>query len=353
MTAGSFFAGLTRFSRPPAASVWLIGTAEAIDAAYAAVDGALRRHPGETLAILVEGPGLLAVRRRLPHEIVVNCPAGRRLERSIEAASPRLLIRLGEGALASVVGPVLAVPKPDSLDEADVLAALSRLPEKPDRSTRRSPWTEPLVRLAAGRPISALDDLKHRLGTPAAILCLGNGPSSEDPAITAFGEASLFRVNWIWRERGHFTRPDLVFTADPDLPDRDHRPILAFPRRRDGLPIAARHILHGRGPRAGYLFCDELEPTAAEIGADPIPTNGALMIAIAAALKPKRLGIAGIDLYRHPAGRYPGDGQAIDGYARQHRIELDLDLIRRSLASFEGEVVIFGTALQEALAEPP
>lgn len=342
-----------RFSRPPTASVWLIGTAEAIDAAYAVVDGALKQRPGETLAILVEGRGLMAVRRRLPHEIVVEWPAGRPLDLAIDAASPRLLIRLGEGSSLSAAGQVLAVPKPASLDEAEILAALSRLPEKLVQPPRRSPWAEPLVRLTAGGPISTLADLKHRLGAPSAILCLGNGPSSEDPAIAAFGEASLFRVNWIWRERGHWVRPDLVFTADPDLPDRAHRPILAFPRRRDGLPIAARHILHGRGPNTGYLFCDELEPTAAEIGADPIPTNGALMIAIAAALKPKRLGIAGIDLYRHPAGRYPGDRQAVDGYARQHRAELDLSLIRRSLARFDGEVVFFGSALPAALAEPP
>ena len=58
------------------------------------------------------------------------------------------------------------------------------------------------------------------------------------------------------------------------------------------------------------------------------------------ALRPRRLVIAGIDLYRHPEGKYPGGADNEEGYAGQHRAEIDLDLIGRSLASFRGEVAI-------------
>jgi hypothetical protein len=80
-----------------------------------------------------------------------------------------------------------------------------------------------------------------------------------------------------------------------------------------------------------------------------MPTNGALMIATAAALQPKHLAIAGMDLYRHPQGRYPSDSAAADGYSRQHSRALDLALIRSALAAYEGEVVVVGEALRRAL----
>ena len=51
--------------------------------------------------------------------------------------------------------------------------------------------------------LAALTDwaaLNDRLGRPTTILCLGNGPSSEDPRIPPEHDC-LFRVNWVWRKR--------------------------------------------------------------------------------------------------------------------------------------------------------
>jgi hypothetical protein len=79
-----------------------------------------------------------------------------------------------------------------------------------------------------------------------------------------------------------------------------------------------------------------------------IPTNGALMVAIAAALQPKRIVIAGIDLYQHPAGRYPGDPGAY-GYASEHNAETDLAIIRRALDNCDCEAVILSDNLRQAL----
>ena len=196
-----------------------------------------------------------------------------------------------------------------------------------------SAWTQRFVRLAAGAPIASVEELSHRLGAPQSILCLGNGPSSESREVAAVTADRLFRVNWIWRPRGVLAEPDMVFTADPDLPPRRTPPIVAVPSRAAGLPILARHCLFLRPPHAGYVFCDELlEALGAEGGA--APTNGAIMIAMAAALRPERLVIAGMDLYEHPAGRYPGDEVAADGYARQHSRNADIALIRAALAPF-------------------
>ena len=73
------------------------------------------------------------------------------------------------------------------------------------------------------------------------------------------------------------------------------------------------------------------------------------MIAAAAALNPARLIIAGIDLYQHPEGRYPGDLVGTNAYSRAHTRQTDLDIIRLALAGYRGEVTILGDALQAAL----
>ncbi len=330
-------------------SLWVIaGGARDVETAYPAIDAALTRRPGHRLLITVPASDLAELRRRLPHETVVAQPGRFGLRRWLWRLRPILTIRLGASA-ARIDAPKtreLVVLDPATLSPDAILSAL---PETvPARPPRVSPFSEALVRLVAGAPIADLDALKRRLGAPATILCLGNGPSSEDPVLKQVTADRLFRVNWIWRARGLLAEPDLVFTADPDMPPARCRPIVAFPRRADGMPILARHALRLRPPR-GHLFLADLPEFTAELAAEPIPTNGALMIAVAAALRPRRLVIAGIDLYAHPAGRYPGDGNALDGYSRQHGRDRDLTLIRASLAAYDGEVEIIGDALSQAL----
>ena len=72
-----------------------------------------------------------------------------------------------------------------------------------------------LGRIAARkfRAIESLPALRERLAGPARILCLGNGPSSEDPALRELAYDALFRVNHSWIDGAHHTRPDVISTA--------------------------------------------------------------------------------------------------------------------------------------------
>ena len=73
------------------------------------------------------------------------------------------------------------------------------------------------------------------------------------------------------------------------------------------------------------------------------------MVATAAALRPLHLVIAGIDLYSHPAGRYPGGSDAHDGYNRVHDRDVEIEMIRQALAGFAGELVLLSPILAAAL----
>ena len=74
------------------------------------------------------------------------------------------------------------------------------------------------------------------------------------------------------------------------------------------------------------------------------------MVATAAALRPQRLVIAGIDLYSHPAGRYPGGSDAHDGYNRVHDRDVEIEMMRQALAGFTGELRLLSPILAAALA---
>ncbi|MFK8253216.1 hypothetical protein [Ancylobacter terrae] len=312
---------------PRRPSLLLAGPGEMVARLYPVWDAALRERPDIRLVIAVPRTELAMVRRRYPHEIVLALPR--------EPQAPAWRARLG----------VLAVAAPDADPTRTVAQLLASAPPAAAGTLR-----ERMLRRLAGPPLDSVAALGRRLGEPGAIVCLGNGPSSEHPDLAALAsDAALFRVNWIWRARGVLTAPDVVFTVDPDLPEPGRAPVILFPTAATGLPILTRHALRLRPPRAGYGFLDRFEPPVAELSLPRIPTNGALMVAVAAALKPARLVIAGIDLYRHPGGRYPGDTDAVDGYAREHSADLDLAVIAAALAGFDGEVVILGAPLRAAL----
>ena len=216
-------------------------------------------------------------------------------------------------------------------------------------SKRSSPILAFLINLFGGIPIASLASLKKRLNFPRTIVCLGNGPSSEDPRLADYQDGILFRVNWNWRGRSWMTTPDAVFTADPNIPSFGPRPILVFPTAETGRRILLRHTIAMLPPTAGYVFLDQFVPRPTDLSGAMIPSNGALMVALAAALEPECIVIAGIDLYQHPQGRYPGDAEAIGGYSREHSAEIDLSLIRAALADFAGEKIILSDNLRRAL----
>lgn len=76
-------------------------------------------------------------------------------------------------------------------------------------------------------------------------------------------------------------------------------------------PVQARIIVRGRRRRH--------------------PRQGRVAIALAAALAPARLIIAGMDLYEHPAGAYPADPRAANAYPLMHDRETELAIIGAAL----------------------
>lgn len=81
------------------------------------------------------------------------------------------------------------------------------------------------------------------------------------------------------------------------------------------------------------------------------PTNGASMIAAAIALQPKTLVVAGIDLFQHAEGTYPGESSIANAYAPAHSRETELEFLLQLFAGYEGEIVIFGDILRSAWEE--
>jgi hypothetical protein len=329
-------------------AVCLLGNVDELRTIYPLVDAALRQRPAYRLIIATPLAMIDETRARYPHEIVVPLPPLNSYDRWCRNFTAELVL-LSPDFASYGNSPVRSLLCNDRLSPQRIV---DRLPEMGSSFEDMGvhPVLSKLVRLMAGKPIESAEELSQRLRSPKIILCLGNGPSSEDPRLRQVTYDTLFRVNWIWRDRRLFVSPDVVITADPDLPPAGRRPILGFPDKAAGLSVLARHCLLFRQPRRGYAFLDGFLAGLTKQALAPRPSNGAVMIALAASLNPERIVIAGLDLYEHVAGRYPGDSTAIDGYSRDHDRRHDVDLIRMSLAAYEGETVIYSDGLREALA---
>jgi|GEM_PF-6981261 len=302
-------------------AILLEGNAEQVEVAWPAVDAALRQYSAYRLVIAVPREDLEHVQQRFSHERVV--------EHSNHARAV-LTIKAGEMA-------------------ERIAEKFHALPFAPETSTPIAARITRAVLPFIGVPrFETVDALREALGEPAAILCLGNGPSSHNARVNDYCDATLFRVNWIWSGETTFNRPRMVFTADPDIPPQGLNAILGFPDASSGSTILAQHLLARRRPRAGYVFVDHFAPPLIATAEPLRPTNGAIMIATAAALRPKKLIIGGIDLYRHPQGRYP-ESTAMDGYARGHSAACDLAVIKHALSGFTGEIEHLNPKLEAAL----
>jgi hypothetical protein len=201
------------------------------------------------------------------------------------------------------------------------------------------------------RCITSWDELHRRLGEPKTILCLGNGPSSEAAGIDAAHFDCLFRVNWIWQERARLANPNVVFTADFDPPSPG-APIICFPTRADANRILAGYARRRVGAQTKYLVLTELPSPLLRKTWSHRPTNGAMMLGVATQLRPSRLIVAGIDLYLHPRGKYPGETDEANQYDAIHDRNIDLAFIRAALDQFDGDVDIQSPQLRSALAAP-
>lgn len=177
----------------------------------------------------------------------------------------------------------------------------------------------------AARPerLADLCALRRALPPLDTLVCLGNGPSSEDPRLGALAPAAVFRINWTWRGRGGLARPDVVFLGDPAYPRGVGRPILAFRTIDHELSVLRRRVLAPRPWRVRYFTMERFGLSILRPPSGPRPTNGAAMITVAAALGPARLVVAGVDLYAHPAGAYLDDAATANAYPVMHDRETD------------------------------
>jgi len=201
---------------------------------------------------------------------------------------------------------------------------------------------------AKARRYDSLEDLRQALGDPQTILCLGNGPSSEDPAVGGVAHDCLFRVNDLWLKRGLLVRPDMVFTGSKGTLALVRGAIFGLHTVKSEGRLLVAPLL--RPVRWGFRYA-----TIERFGLflseprwdDMRPTNGAIMLATAVALQPARLVISGVDLFSHPAGTYPGDTRTPNAYTPGHNAESELALLLEALSRYQGELTILSPALLE------
>jgi hypothetical protein len=72
------------------------------------------------------------------------------------------------------------------------------------------------------------------------------------------------------------------------------------------------------------------------------------MLATAIALQPDKLIVAGIDLFQHPDGSYPGNATSANAYSPGHSRDSELDFILQLFSEFSGEITIVGDILRTA-----
>jgi hypothetical protein len=225
---------------------------------------------------------------------------------------------------------------------------------------RRNFRIHQLTQTPLGRMVSAnrarlrLDSweaLRRQLHYPNTILCLGNGPSSEDPRLFDLKYDVLFRVNFRWLDRGMFTDPDMVFVGSPLTTARIRSCVFGFRTIAWESEMMLRHLLIDRSLRRLVHFTYERVSPFLNDGAWPCaPTNGAVMVATAIGLHPRRLILAGIDLFSDARGRYPGDTVGENDYPQMHSRNVDVEVLARILTDYRGETVIMNELLREDLS---
>jgi 3-deoxy-D-manno-octulosonic-acid transferase len=226
----------------------------------------------------------------------------------------------------------------------------SKTPTLRDRAGRSGLWRRVAPALMQRR-IDDWDGLRERMRHPQSVLCLGNGPSCEDPRVLQYAHDCLIRVNWRWKDRGFLTNPDLVFAGDAATVHKLPPLVFGIWNIRLEHPLLLRHAVTHGWKQMEYVTMERVSPIVRDHAWPARPSNGALMVVAGAALHPKRLIIGGMDLFLHPDGRYAGDVRSHNQYAHAHSRETDLRIIHLALEGFRGEVIILSDILRESLAE--
>lgn len=203
--------------------------------------------------------------------------------------------------------------------------------------------------------ITRYDDtsaLADALGAPKTILVLGNGPSSEDQGLEDLSYDALFRANHTWRDRPKFTKPDLVFTGLRAAMRALKEPIIGVSHEGVERMLLAQRALTPVSGRLKYFVHQHLAGIAPMPQSElHRPTSGAHLVSTAVGLKPERLVIAGIDMFQHKEGAYPGKSAHGNAYTPAHSYEHDLACILATLEGFDGELVVFGDVLRDILQQ--
>jgi hypothetical protein len=192
-------------------------------------------------------------------------------------------------------------------------------------------------------------ELKNRLKHPKIILCLGNGPSSEDPILENVKYDALFRVNHSWLKRKVLAKPDVVFTGGRPTMRAVHGSIFGLPTSDSEERLMQVRVYHPLAGRTEFFNVGDVTANLRQFDWGHLrPTNGANMLAAAIALNPEKLVVAGIDLFQHPDGSYPGDASTPNAYSPGHSRETELTYIMQLFSEFRGEIVIIGDVLRAA-----
>ena len=200
------------------------------------------------------------------------------------------------------------------------------------------------------RRLDGWESLRQRLGCPETILCLGNGPSCEDPRLEKLSYDALFRVNWRWLERGILTNPDMVFVGDLATTARLSSCVFGFRTIAWESEMLLRHLLfHLSLKKLEYFTYERVSRELSDERWPRHPTNGVVMVATAVGVRPKQIIIAGMDLYEDPTGRYPGDPIGDNNYPQMHSREVEVQALQSVLAKFSGETCILSEPLRQAL----
>ena len=190
-------------------------------------------------------------------------------------------------------------------------------------------------------------ELKERLKSPKVILCLGNGPSSEDPMLENMKYDALFRVNHSWLKRKLLANPDVVFTGGRPTMRAVRASIFGLPTPDSEERLMLVRAYHPFAGRTEFFNVSDVTANLKQFDWGHLrPTNGANMLAAAIALKPEKLVVAGIDLFQHPEGSYPGDVSTPNAYSPGHSRETELDYVLQLFSEFRGEIVIIGDILR-------
>jgi hypothetical protein len=128
--------------------------------------------------------------------------------------------------------------------------------------------------------------------------------------------------------------------------------IFGFRTIDEEIRVFRRRLLHPALPRLRFFTYERLGGFLDQRDWGARPTNGAVMLATAVDLRPRRLVIAGIDLFEDPAGSYPGRSGTPNAYAPVHDREAELAIVRAALDRHSGEVEIIGDVLRERLKHP-